>query len=50
MITKWLKDTELVVKESKLELFLFDPRDTPVIRLVLKGKIIKYTPNMSSNI
>ena len=49
MITKWLKDTGLVVKESKSELFLFNPRDTPAARLVLKGKIIKYTPNMSSN-
>ena len=41
MITKWLKDSGLVVNEEKTELCLFHKRDHPSVEVTINGKIIK---------
>ena len=40
MITKWLKDSGLVVNEDKTEICLFHRRDHEAVKIVINGKII----------
>ena len=41
MITKWLKDSGLIVNEEKTEICLFYKQDTPVVNISLNGKLIR---------
>ena len=41
MITKWLRDSGLVVNESKTELCLFHKNDQPTIQITLQNVVIK---------
>ena len=41
MITKWLKNSGLVVNEEKTELCLFYKTEQPTVELSINGKIIR---------
>ena len=41
MITKWLRNSGLVVNEAKTELCLFSKRYTQMITLVISNNIVK---------
>ena len=48
MITKWLRDSGLVVNESKTEACLFHTQDQPQIEFTLQG--VKITTKKSMNV
>ena len=48
MITKWLRDSGLVVNESKTEACLFHTQDQPLIEFTLQG--VKITTKKSMNV
>ena len=48
MITKWLRDSGLVVNESKTEACLFHTQDQPPIEFTLQG--VKITTKKSMNV
>ena len=48
MITKWLKDSGLVVNESKTEICLFHKNDQPPISISLQG--VNVTSSKSMNV
>ena len=48
MITKWLKESGLVVNESKTEVCLFHKNDQPLIHITLQG--VRVTSSKSMNV
>ena len=48
MITKWLRDSGLVVNESKTEVCLFHKNDQPQISITLQG--VSITSKKSMNV
>ena len=47
MLTKWLKDSGLVVNAEKTEICLFLKRDHPTVNLTINGKLIKSKKNIN---
>ena len=47
MLTKWLKDSGLVVNAEKTEICLFLKRDHPTVNLTITGKLIKSKKNIN---
>ena len=47
MITKWLRDSGLIVNENKTEVCLFHCDDQPVIEITILGVSIKSTKSIN---
>ena len=47
MITKWLRDSGLVVNESKTEICLFHKKDQPLVNLKIENVTIKSKKSMN---
>ena len=47
MITKWLRDSGLIVNENKTELCLFHKNDQPTIQITLQNVIIRSKKEMN---
>ena len=47
IITKWLKDSGLVVNENKTEVCLFHANDQPLIQIVLQNVLITSKKSMN---
>ena len=47
MITKWLRDSGLVVNESKTEVCLFHNEDQPLINIIIMGVSVRSTKSIN---